>query len=146
MKLRWVEVGETVCRLLYRARLAEVTGEALAVVRLILSSIRHVGRDVHQTGDGWIRAGFRNYRSAITVGNQNARSMLQSEYPLGGSHVFFAGCFRLLDHADFVAILDQNVVSAFPAGTIGPGAGYQNNIPNAMLLVLRRERAASRQQ
>src|SRR6266478_6603681 len=45
------EVRETVCRLLYRTRLAEVTWEALSVVRLVLSSVWHVGRDVHQTGD-----------------------------------------------------------------------------------------------
>ena len=42
MKLRGVEVSETVCRLLYRARLAEITWEAFSVVRLILSSVRHV--------------------------------------------------------------------------------------------------------
>src|SRR5467141_3088854 len=50
MKLRGVEVSETVCRLLYCARLAEVAWEAFSVVSLILSSIGHVGRDVHQSG------------------------------------------------------------------------------------------------
>jgi hypothetical protein len=40
---------------------------------------------------------------------------------------------RLLDDADVVAILDKNVVDAFPARTVGPGAVDQNNIPNAML-------------
>ncbi len=47
MKLCGVKVNETVSRLLYRSRLAEVTWETLSVVSLILSSIRHVGRDVH---------------------------------------------------------------------------------------------------
>src|SRR6202158_3103551 len=61
MKLRGVEVRETVCRLLYRTRLAEVAWEALAVVGLILSGIGHVGRDVHQSGNRWIRSGFGNY-------------------------------------------------------------------------------------
>jgi hypothetical protein len=42
-----------------------------------------------------------------------------------------------LDEADVVAILDKNVVDVFPARTIRPGAVNQNNIPNAMLLVLR---------
>jgi hypothetical protein len=46
-----VEVGETVCRLLYRTRLAEVAWEALSVVRLVLASVWHVSRDVHQTGN-----------------------------------------------------------------------------------------------
>src|SRR6266550_522433 len=79
MKLCGVEVSETVCRLLYRGRLAEVTWEALSVVSLILSSIRHVGRDVHQSGNRWIRSGFSNYRSPITVSDKNARSILLRE-------------------------------------------------------------------
>src|SRR6267143_701285 len=71
MKLCGVEVSETVCRLLYRTRLAEVTWEALSVVRLVLSSVWHVGRDVHQTGDCWIRARFRDYGSAIAMSDEN---------------------------------------------------------------------------
>src|SRR5882762_4496391 len=51
MKLRWIEVRETVGGLLYRARLAEIAWEALSVVRFVLSSIGHVGCDVHQTSD-----------------------------------------------------------------------------------------------
>src|SRR3979409_1918664 len=39
MKLRGVEVSETVRRLLYRTRLAEITREALSVIGLVLSSI-----------------------------------------------------------------------------------------------------------
>src|SRR6266478_9540803 len=46
MKLRGVEVSETVCRLFYRSRLAQVTWEAFSVVSLVLSIIWHVGRDV----------------------------------------------------------------------------------------------------
>ena len=79
MKLRRVEVSETVCGLLYRTRLAEVTGEALSVVSFILSGIWHVGRDVHQTGDGWIRARFGYYGAPIAMSDKNARSTLQSE-------------------------------------------------------------------
>ena len=47
---------------------------------------------------------------------------------------------------DVVAILHKNVVNAFPARTICPCAVNQNNIPNEMLLVLRREHAARKQQ
>src|SRR6266436_4111337 len=46
MKLRGVEISETVCRLLYRSRFAEVTWETFSVVSLILARIWHVGRDV----------------------------------------------------------------------------------------------------
>jgi hypothetical protein len=47
MELRGVEVRKTICRLLYRARLAEVTREALAIVGFVLSSVWHVRRNVH---------------------------------------------------------------------------------------------------
>jgi hypothetical protein len=69
--------------------------------------------------------------------DKNTRPILLSEDALGGSHVVCKRSFRLLDDADVVAILDKNVVDASPAGTIGPRAVNQNNIPNAMLLVLR---------
>src|SRR5438552_4654071 len=65
MELRGVEVSETVCRLLYRTRLAEVTRKALSVVSLILSSIRHVGRDEDKTGNRWIGPCFSNYRAPV---------------------------------------------------------------------------------
>src|SRR6202030_2923963 len=58
MKLRGVEVSETVCCLLYRRRFAEVTWEALSGVGLTLSGIWHVGRDIHQSGNRWMRSGF----------------------------------------------------------------------------------------
>src|SRR5205809_7213134 len=54
MKLRGVEVGETVCRFLYRSRLAEVTWEALSIVGFILSRIRLVGREVEPSVKRWI--------------------------------------------------------------------------------------------
>src|SRR5712671_5837777 len=79
MKLGGVEVSETVCRLLYCSRLAEVTWEALSVVSLIFSSIGHVGSDVHQSGDRRICARFSDYGSPIAVRDKNARSVLKSE-------------------------------------------------------------------
>src|SRR5438132_7923194 len=137
MKLRGVEVSETVCRLLYRSRLAEVAWEALSVVSLVLSSIRHVGRHLHQSDNRWIRPGFSNYRSPIAMSDKNARSILLSKGALRGSDIFLKGRLRLLDNADVVPILDKNVVHAFPARTVCPGTVNQNNIPNAMLFVLR---------
>ena len=78
--------------------------------------------------------------------DKNAGSILLSKNTLGGGHVVCKRSFRLLDDADVVTILDEDVVNAFPARTIGPGAVDQNNIPNAMLLVLRLERATGQQQ
>src|SRR5260370_38252755 len=106
MKLRGVEVGETICRLLYRPRLAEVTWEPLSVVRLILSGVWHVSRDVHQSGNRWICARFGDYGSPVAVSDKNAWSILWSKGAPGGSHIIFKGRLRLLDDADVVAILD----------------------------------------
>ena len=69
--------------------------------------------------------------------DKNARSILLSKDMLGGGHVVCKRSFRLLDDADIVAVLDENVVYAFPTRTISPGAVDQNNIPNAILFVLR---------
>src|SRR5712671_5057769 len=115
MKLCGVEVSETVCRLFYRARFAEVTWEAFSVVSLILPRIWHVGRDVDQSGNRWIRSRFGDYGAAITVSHQNASSILQSEDALRRRHIFFERCLRLLDDTYRVTILDENIVNAFPA-------------------------------
>src|SRR5882724_2497976 len=137
MKLRGVKVSETVSRLLYRSRRAEATGESFSVVSLTLSSIWHVGRDVDQSGNRWIRPGFSNYGSPITMSDKNARSILLSKDTLRSGDIFLERRQRFLNDADVVAILDKNVVNAFPAGTICPGTVNQNNIPNATPFVLR---------
>src|SRR6266851_4511092 len=76
MELRGVKISEAISCLLYRSRLAEVTWEALSVVSLILSSVWHVGCNVHQSGNRWIAARFSNYGSPIAVSDKNARSLL----------------------------------------------------------------------
>jgi len=81
-----------------------------------------VRRNVHQTGNRWIRARFRHYGTPIAVSDQNARPILLSEDALRGSHIFFKGRLRLLDDAYVVAILDKNLVNAFPARTIQRGS------------------------
>jgi hypothetical protein len=60
--------------------------------------------------------------------DKNARSILLSKDTLGGGHVVCKRSFRFLDDADFIAVLDKNVVHAFPARAIGPSAVDQNNI------------------
>jgi len=53
MKLRRVEVRETVRRLLYRTRLAEVAwGKRLPSSASFSPSVGHMGRDVYKTSDG----------------------------------------------------------------------------------------------
>src|SRR6267378_2914588 len=133
MKLRGVEVSETVCRLLYRTRLAEITWEALSVVGLILSHIWHVGRDVDQSGNRWIRSRFGDYRATITMSDKNAWSILLSKDALGSSHIVFKGGLRLLHDANVVAVLNRNIVKALPARTICPRAVNENNIANPTL-------------
>ena len=107
-----------------------------------------MGSDVHQTRDGRSHPGFSNDGAAIAMSYKNARSILLRKDTFRGSYIFFKGCLRLLDDADVVAILDKNVIDAFPARTICPGTVHQNNIPNAMIFVvaLRGERTAGQQQ
>ena len=96
MKLRGIKVSETVRRLPYSSRLAEVTWEALSVVSLVLSGIWHVSSDVHQTGDRWTRPRFSNYCSSVAVSNKNARSILKSNGTLGSGDILFEGCLGIL--------------------------------------------------
>src|SRR3984957_20994640 len=104
MKLRRVDIGETVRGFLYGARLGEAAREALSVVRLVLSSVWHVRRDVHQSDNSWIRASFRNYGSAVAASDKNARSILQGEHTLRRSQIILERRLRLLDEADDVAV------------------------------------------
>src|SRR6267154_4638389 len=128
MKLGGIEVRETICRLLYRTRLAEVTREALSVVRFVLSSVWHVRCNIHQSSNGWIRARFGNYGSPITVRDKDARSVLQCEDTLHGGHIIPKGRFRLLDDADFETILDKVVVNAPPTRTVRPSTVDEDDI------------------
>jgi hypothetical protein len=50
--------------------------------------------------------------------------------------VLLEGGLRLLNNADVVAIFDKNVVDAFPARAFCPGTVNENNIPNAMIVVV----------
>ena len=64
--------------LLYRTRIAEITWETLSVIGLILSRVRHVGRDVDRSNNRWNRSRFGDDGAAITVSHKNAWSILQS--------------------------------------------------------------------
>src|SRR6202140_1794176 len=97
MKLRRVEISETVRRLLYRSRLAEVTWETLSIVGLILSSVWHVGSDIYQPGTRWSPSGFGNCVSATTGSDKKARSILLSEPSFFGTHICLKGLVRPLD-------------------------------------------------
>jgi hypothetical protein len=96
-----------------------------------------VGRDIYQTDNRLVSPRFSNYGSPIAVSDRNARSILLGKDALRSGDIFFKGCLGLLDDADVIAILDKNVVNAFPAGTIGSGTVNQNDIPNPTLFVLR---------
>src|SRR4029077_11193115 len=114
MKLRRVDIRETVGRFLYGARLSEVARKALSVLRLFLAGIRHMGRDIYQANNRWICARFRNYGSSIAVSDQNTRPILQGENALCRHHIFLKGRLRLLDGTYLVTVLGENVVNAFP--------------------------------
>ncbi len=62
------------------------------------------------------------------------------EARFGGGDIFLKGRFWFLNDADFVVVLNEDVVYAFPARTIGPGTVNQNDILHAMFDVLCGER------
>ncbi len=128
MKLRVVKVSESVSRLLYRCRFAEVTWEALSVVGLIFSGVRHMGGDVHQTDHIGMRPCFGNYRSPVAVGDKDARSILLSQDALRRGNILLKRRLGLLNDAEIVAIFDKNVVNTLPARTICPGAMDEDNV------------------
>src|SRR5271156_2883235 len=145
LKLSRGDICETVWRCLFGSRFVEVPRKAFSVVGLFLDGVWHVSGDVDQPNDGWIISGFGDYGASVAVRDKNARSVLKSKDALCGNHIILKGCLRLLDDDDVVAIFDENAVNTFPAGTICPGAVNQNNIPNAMLFVLRGEHDADQQ-
>src|ERR1700722_8281196 len=105
MKLRRVDICEPVGRFLYGARFGEVAREALSGLLLFLASVWHVCRHVHQSGNRWIRASFRDYGSSIAVRDKDARAGLQCEDTLHCGHIVLEGRLRFLDDADVVAVL-----------------------------------------
>ena len=60
--------------------------------------------------------------------DENARSILLSNNPLGRGDIFFKGGLRFLNDADVVAILDKVVVNAPLAGTVRPGTVDEDDI------------------
>src|SRR5271156_5761499 len=115
VELVGIDVGETICRLFDRTRLAEVTRKALSVVRFVFPSVWHVRSNVHQSGNRWIRTRFRNPGSPIAVCDKDARSVLQFEDTLHRGHISLKVRLRLLDDADVEVVSHKVVVNAFPA-------------------------------
>jgi hypothetical protein len=71
---------------------------------------------------------------------------LLSQEALRSGDIFLEGGLWLLNDADVVAIFDKNVVNAFPARDIRPGAVDRNNILDPMVFVLGGLRAAGQKQ
>jgi hypothetical protein len=80
------------------------------------------------------------------MSNEKTGAALLIDHAPGRCYVRLKRSLRLLDDADIVAVLHQDIVSTFPAGAIGPGSVYQNNISNGGTFVLRVDYAAAPQQ
>jgi hypothetical protein len=74
-----------------------------------------VGRDINQCHDLRIVRGFSDYSSAVAVSDNDAWSVLLSDHAFRRGYVFFERRFWLLNDANIVAILDENIVNSFPA-------------------------------
>src|SRR5580700_2274772 len=138
VKLSGIQISEAVRRLLYRGGLAEVGGKALSIISLVFVVVWHVGCDVHQTNNNGIVPGFRDYRSPIAMSYKNTRTVLLSQDASCRGYIFFKRRLRLLYDADVIAVLDKNVVDAFPPRSVGPGAVNEHNVLHGCVLSLDR--------
>ena len=96
MKLRRVDICETVGRFLYGALIWRGRSESAFPSTDSFAGIRHVSRDIHQARNRWIRARFRNHGSPIAMTDKDARSVLECEDTLHGSYIVLERSPRLL--------------------------------------------------
>ena len=107
-----------------RARRAGIGDER--VHRLAL--VRREGRDVDERRHVGIGASLGDHRPAVGVADENDRLALRVDDALGRGHVAFERQRRILDDADVVAVLLQDVVDALPAGAVHETAVNENDV------------------
>ena len=93
-----------------------------------LALVRSKGGDIHKPRNLRIVAGFGDHRSAIRVANENRRPVLRSKNALGSRHIVLQRYRRVLDDADVVTVLLQDLVDALPAGAVHKATVDQNDV------------------
>ena len=117
MKLLPIQEQEAVLRRenRRRGRVGGKIGNA-RVHRLAL--VRRERRDIDERRHIGVSASPADYCPAVGVADKNDRFALRVDDALGRGHVAFERQRRILDDADLVTVLPQDVVDAPPAGPI----------------------------
>ncbi len=68
------------------------------------------------------------------MADQDHRPILTIEHALRSRHVAGQGFIRVRDDADLVALGDKQLIDAFPAGAVGPGAMDEHDILDVGLI------------
>ncbi len=85
------------------------------------NGLAFVGCKCRDVNDGFyllIRTGFTDDDAAIGVTDKNDRAILLGNRALGDGDIIGQRGGRILDDADVVTVLFQNVIDTLPAGTI----------------------------
>ena len=84
--------------------------------------------DVDERRHAWVCAGLGDDGPAVGVSDENHRTVLVVEDPLGGGHIPFEGQRGVLDDGDVVPVVREQVVDAPPARAVNEPAVHENNI------------------
>src|SRR5207244_10613976 len=71
---------------------------------------------------------FSDYRSPIGMANENCRSVLRCKNSPGNCYVVLQRYCRILDDADAVAVLLQDLVDALPASAVNKATVDENDV------------------
>src|SRR5882724_1854883 len=116
-ELRLVEEQITVLRRQYRRyggagrRILNKRGHGLALVRSERGN-------VHEPCDLCVVSGFGDHRSTIGMADENCRSVLRCKNSFGNCYVVLQRYCRILDNANTVAVLLQDLVDTLPASAV----------------------------
>ncbi len=83
-----------------------------------LALVGSKGCDIDKPRDLWIVAGFGDHRSSVGVADEHHRAALRMNDEFGGGDIAGQRDRGILDDADTVAVLLQELIDALPTGTI----------------------------
>src|SRR4029077_6652469 len=86
------------------------------------------GSDVYEGGNLWMVSGFSDYRSPVGMANENCRSILRCKSSLGNGSVVLQRYCRILDDADAIAVLLQDLVDPLPASAVNKATMDENDV------------------
>jgi hypothetical protein len=92
-----------------------------------LALVRGERRDVDEPRDFRVGAGFGDDNAAVGMTDQHHRPLRLRDREPGGGHIVGQGGRRVLNDADVVTVLLQDVVDAFPAGAVDKAAVHEDD-------------------